>query len=73
MVTRLLLQSAMSTLEKVVLHQVHDLRAAESMLESKLPQLPQSSNEQIERFVEGLLELQQRASRLERLIEAMAA
>jgi hypothetical protein len=35
--------------------------------------LPQSSNEQIERFVEGLLELQQRASRLERLIEAMAA
>jgi hypothetical protein len=72
--TESLQASAKNPLENLMLHQLHQLISGERLLEKRYAQLGASgdSNHDIAQFEAEMMQLESRADRLSRMIEAMS-
>ena len=59
----------MKALEHLVIHELNQLHALESKLQSAFTALKDASEDQVANFAAGLTELQHRAARLERILD----
>ena len=63
----------MKALEHLLIQELNQMHALESKLHSAFAALKDASNDQVESFVDGLADLDRRATRLERMLDGMGA